>query len=370
MRDRVFYSVCFGFILGVLLRSFLFVNLYSVILFGVISFALFLFFTLISRKSWGILFSIFILAFCSGIFRFSMADVLNPAVLEFRVGQEVFLTGKIVDEPNIKENNQQLTLLAKLVQTDTNSAMAESVSVKILLSTGLEENYKYGDEISLKGTLKKPENFITDQGKVFDYVNYLRKDGILYVMSYSKIEIVSRGNGNIVKSALFFAKGKFLEKMDFAIPEPENLLMGGLILGERSSFGQEMRQRFIDTGTIHIVALSGYNVTIVAEWIMEIFAFLPRNFGFSAGIFGILLFVVMAGGQATAVRAGTMAVLALFARATGRNYDVARALILAGVVMVLFNPLILVYDVSFQLSVIATVAAIFFSPKVERYFLW
>ena len=128
MRDRVFYSVCFGFILGVLLRSFLFVNLYSVILFGVISFALFLFFTLISRKSWGILFSIFILAFCSGIFRFSMADVLNPAVLEFRVGQEVFLTGKIVDEPNIKENNQQLTLLAKLIQTDTNSAMAESVS--------------------------------------------------------------------------------------------------------------------------------------------------------------------------------------------------------------------------------------------------
>src|SRR3989339_1702724 len=370
MRDWAFYSVCFGFIFGVLLRSFVFVNIYLTILFSVISVALFLFFAFVSKKNLGILISIFVLMFSVGMFRFDIADTPNPVVFESKVSKNVSLTGKIVDEPNVKENNQQLTLLAKLVQTDTNSAMAESVSVKILLSTGLEENYKYGDEISLKGTLKKPENFITDQGKVFDYVNYLRKDGILYVMSYSKIEIVSRGNGNIVKSALFFAKGKFLEKMDFAIPEPENLLMGGLILGERSSFGQEMRQRFIDTGTIHIVALSGYNVTIVAEWIMEIFAFLPRNFGFSAGIFGILLFVVMAGGQATAVRAGTMAVLALIARATGRNYDVARALILAGVFMILLNPFVLVYDVSFQLSFIATVAVIFFTPKIEKYFLW
>jgi len=370
MRDWAFYSVCFGFIFGVLLRSFVFVNIYLTILFSVISVALFLFFAFVSKKNLGILISIFVLMFSVGMFRFDIADTPNPVVFESKVSKNVSLTGKIVDEPNVKENNQQLTLLAKLVQTDTNSAMAESVSVKILLSTGLEENYKYGDEISLKGTLKKPENFITDQGKVFDYVNYLRKDGILYVMSYSKIEIVSRGNGNIVKSALFFAKGKFLEKMDFAIPEPENLLIGGLILGERSSFGQEMRQRFIDTGTIHIVALSGYNVTIVAEWIMEIFAFLPRNFGFSAGIFGILLFVVMAGGQATAVRAGTMAVLALIARATGRNYDVARALILAGVLMIIFNPFVLVYDVSFQLSFIATIAVIFFAPKVEKYFLW
>jgi competence protein ComEC len=58
------------------------------------------------------------------------------------------------------------------------------------------------------------------------------------------------------------------------------------------------------------------------------------------------------------------------ARATGRNYDVARALILAGVFMILLNPFVLVYDVSFQLSFIATVAVIFFSPKIEKYFLW
>ena len=65
-----------------------------------------------------------------------------------------------------------------------------------------------------------------------------------------------------------------------------------------------------------------------------------------------------------------MATLALIARATGRNYDIARALILAGALMIFFNPLLLVYDVSFQLSFMATIAVIFLSPKIEKYFLW
>ena len=103
---------------------------------------------------------------------------------------------------------------------------------------------------------------------------------------------------------------------------------------------------------------------------MKLFSFLPKNLGIGMGIFAILLFVLMTGGSSTAIRAGIMATLALFARATGRNYDVARALMLAGVLMILLNPFVLVYDVSFQLSFIATMAVIFFAPRIEKYFLW
>jgi len=184
------------------------------------------------------------------------------------------------------------------------------------------------------------------------------------------MEVVSSGNGNPIKNTLFSLKEKFLEKMNFAIASPENLLMGGLILGEKSSFNKVLRQSFVDTGTIHIVALSGYNVTIVAEWFMKLFSFLPKNLGIGMGILAILLFILMTGGSSTAIRAGIMATLVLIARATGRNYDVARALILAGVFMILLNPFVLVYDVSFQLSFIATIAVIFFTPRIEKYFLW
>lgn len=367
MRDRVFYTICFGFLLGVLLRSFLSVNLYLILWLGFVSFSIFIFHFIVSKSKWGILVSIFILVFSLGILRFHLVDVPAPSIFESQVGQKVSFSGEIVDEPSIKENSQQLTVF---IQDDTNSAMAGNVSVKILLSTNLDENYKYGDKINFSGKLEKPENFITDMGKEFDYINYLRKDGILYVMSPSKIEIISRGNGNLLQSMLFSTKEKFIEKMNFAINTPENLLMGGLILGEKASFSQALRQSFVDTGTIHIVALSGYNVTIVAEWIMKVFAFLPHSFGIGTGIFAIILFILMTGVSSTAIRAGIMATLALIARATGRNYDVARALVLAGVFMVILNPYVLVFDISFQLSFVATIAVIFYAPRIEKYFIW
>ncbi len=360
MQEKIFYASCFGFVLGVLLRSFVFINAYFAILLGFISLTLFLFFIFISKNKWGVIVSIFIFTFSFGIFRFQMVDVPAPIIFESNVNQKVSFSGEIVDEPSIGENNQKFTVEIQNGKDKT----------KILTTADINIDLKYGDRINLIGTLGKPDNFMTDQGIEFDYVNYLRKDGVFYVMRYPKIEIVSRGNGNFIKNALFYAKEIFLAKMNLAIREPESLLMGGLILGEKASFDHSLAQSFINTGTIHIVALSGYNVTIVAEWIMKLLSSFPKNIGIGAGIISILLFVLMTGGSSTAIRAGIMATLALSARLIGRNYDVARALILAGVAMILINPFVLAFDVSFQLSFIATVAVIFFSPKIEKYFLW
>jgi len=350
MKDKIFFAVCLGFALGVLLRSFLFVNFYFAIFILALSIAVLLL-AYFTKVKWALVGSVFVFVLAVGILRFHIADRgVSPA-------PEGELTGIIVEEPDMRENNQKLTV--KL--SDGN---------KILVTTNFGNDFKYGDELSLSGALKMPENFTTDQGKVFDYINYLRKDGIFYLMSYPEIDILSRGHGNAIRGFLFGAKEKLLDKMNLAILPPESTLMGGLILGERSSFSEEMRQNLVATGTIHIVALSGYNVSIVADWIGKVFYFLPRNLGIGLGIFAIILFVLMTGASSTAIRAGIMGALALIARATGRNYDVARALILAGITMVLWNPFVLVYDVSFQLSFLATVAIIFFVPKIERYFLW
>ncbi|MBY0376518.1 ComEC family competence protein [Patescibacteria group bacterium] len=362
MRDKIFYSVCLGLILGVLLRSFVIINLYFVIAISIIACGVILFSYLSSLK-WGVVGGVLILSFTLGIFRFHISDKSAPEVFESKVGDKLNLTGEIIDEPDQRENNQKITVETEL----------QGQKTKILMSVGLGEDLKYGDAIKFSGKLQKPENFLPDQGKTFDYINYLRKDGIYYLVNYGSVEVTSHSNGSFIKSALFNIKEKFLEKMSFAISSPENLLMGGLILGEKSQFDQSLRKSFVDTGTIHIVALSGYNVTIVAEWIMQLFSrisFVPKNFGIGFGIFSIILFILMTGGSSTAIRAGIMAILALVARATGRNYDVARALILAGVFMILLNPLLLVYDVSFQLSFIATVAVIFLAPRIEKYFKW
>ena len=286
-----------------------------------------------------------------------------PEIFEIQVGEKVELTGIIVDEPDIRENNQKLVIEIKNSED----------KVKILVTVGYDENFQYGDEVMVKGKLEKPENFTTDTEKEFDYINYLKKDGIYYLVNYAEVEVLSQGNGSFIKSKLFSFKEKFLEKISFSIREPESLLLGGLILGEKASFSDELRQKFIDTGTIHIVALSGYNITIIAEWIMSVFSwftFLSFYLAISVGVLAIILFVLMTGGASTAVRAGIMAVLVLIARATGRTYDIGRALILTAVIMIAINPMILRYDVSFQLSFIATIAVIYLSPKLEKYFQW
>ena len=247
MRDRVFYSICFGFVFGVLLRSFLTLDFYLSIAFCLISLGLILFFSLVSWNKWGIITGVFILAFSLGILRFQIADTPSPKVFESQVGQKVSFSGEIVNEPDKRENNQKLT-----IESETGGK-----KTKILVATGLDTNFKYGDKVNFTGKLEKPENFVTDQGKNFDYINYLRKDGIHYVMNYVTQEIISHGHGNKLKSFLFSVKDKFLNATGLAIYHPESLLMGGLILGERSAFENQLRQKFIDTGTIHIVALSG-----------------------------------------------------------------------------------------------------------------
>jgi hypothetical protein len=223
MRDRIFYSICFGFVFGVLVRSFVFVNLYFLILVGFLACFLLLFFSFISKDKWGIILGIFFLSFCLGIFRYHMIDNKAPEVFETQVGQEVILSGEIIDEPNVGENNQKLTVQIEKIQGKT------LYFVKILMSTSLEANFKYGDKINFSGILKKPENFLTDQGKVFDYVNYLKKDGILYTMSYPKIQVLSHDNGNILKKYLFYVKEKFVEKINLFISSPESLFVDGLI---------------------------------------------------------------------------------------------------------------------------------------------
>jgi competence protein ComEC len=277
-----------------------------------------------------------------------------------QVGQKAEFSGIIIDEPDVRQNNQLLTVEIKSVNSKT----------EVLISADLDQDFKYGDVINFTGKLKKPENFLTDQGKTFDYINYLRKDGILYTVSYPKIQIISEGNGNIIKKELFSLKENFLAKINYLIPNPESIFAGGLMLGEKSDFDKTLKQSFVDTGMIHLVTLSGYKVTMVAGWFIKLFSFLPLSTAIGMGILAVWCFVLMTGGAASAVRAGIMASLALFARATGRNYDVARALILTAVLMILLNPFVLFYDASFQLSFIGTIAIIFYVPKIEKYFLW
>jgi len=272
------------------------------------------------------------------------------------IGKQVSVTGYIINTPDIRLNNQRITV------------RPENQEANVLVVIPKESDVAYGDEVIARGELETPENFITSSGKEFNYERYLANQDIYYIVKNAEVEVVSKGNGSAIKSWLFEFRESFMKNIARMIAPPQSDLANGLILGARGGFDNEMREEFISTGTIHIIALSGYNVTIVAEGVMRVLGFvLASMVSIVIGIIVVLLFVIMAGASATAIRAGIMAIILLFARMTGRTYDAGRGLVIAGLIMIAYD-LRVVTDISFQLSFIATAGVLFVTPKVIKWF--
>lgn len=268
------------------------------------------------------------------------------------VGKRVKLQGEVVNTPDIRLYNKRLTIRPVNQESNILAVVLKDIEVS------------YGDTVRVVGKLETPVNFITDSGKEFNYERYLANQDIYFIINNADIEIISQGGGSMVKSWLFKFRNSFMENIGHVIVSPESDLANGLILGARGGFDTDMRNEFISTGTIHIIALSGYNVTIVAEGIMKIFGlFFAQVISIILGIFVIILFVILAGASSTAIRAGIMAIIVLFARLTGRTYDAGRALVVAALLMIVYDPRV-ISDISFQLSFIATFGVLFVTPKI------
>ncbi len=293
---------------------------------------------------------VIIVGFLSGYFK-------KEGSFNNQINQKVSVSGIVSEEAQSKSYGKQFVL--------------EADSGDNILVSSKNTDIVYGDRVSVNGILQLPENFQTSNGTTFDYVSYLYKDDILYQIRNASTTVISSGNGSWVVSKLILLKQIILKSYRKILPSNEASLLGGINLGEKENIDNNFRNDLVTTGTIHIIALSGYNVTIVAnalrDFLIQILS-VSKNIAAFGGAFGIILFVAMTGFQSSAIRAGIMALIGLFARNKGRTYDAFRALIFAGFIMILWNPKYLVYDISFQLSFLATLGIIFITPILEQKF--
>ena len=200
-----------------------------------------------------------------------------------------------------------------------------------------------------------------DGKRPFDYGKFLAKDDIYHTLSFAEVSVLSSGHGNVIKDLLFKIKKSFVTKTKEILAEPYASLLSGLIVSGKVAMPKNILEEFQRAGVIHIVVLSGYNITIIAEFMRTVF----RSARFS--IIGIILFVIMTGAEATVVRAALMVLTVILAKMFGRKFSPSRALLVAAFIMLLENPKILVFDPSFQLSFLATIALIYVVPIVEKY---
>lgn len=273
-----------------------------------------------------------------------------------QINTEVVLEGQIVNDPERRES--------------TLHAHVETKIGKVLVILPRATELAYGDTVSAAGKLMLPEAFETDTGRVFNYPGYLRAKGISAILEYAELESREEGRASL-QGFLFALKHSFEHSLERLLPEPDVSLLEGILLGERRGIPEDLNQAFIISGLIHMVVLSGYNIAIVAQYVLAFFSlFLPRRFALGAGALGIVLFALMTGAGAATVRATAMGLIAILARYLNRPAAALRALGLAAFAMALWNPLILFHDPSFILSVIATFGLITLSPWVEKYIGW
>lgn len=161
-------------------------------------------------------------------------------------------------------------------------------------------------------------------------------------------------------------RDKWVSILEKDLPEPMSSLAAGILLGVKRGMPTDFYQSLVATGTMHIIAASGYNVSIVAAVIMKVMMMVvSRGIAIGLGLLGVLLYIVIAGSGASVVRAGIMGTLTLISYYWGRPTEARRLLWVTGGAMLLWNPLWIV-DVGFQLSFMATAGILYLEPMIER----
>lgn len=297
-------------------------------------------------------------AFALGTLRMSVAQEKLPAQFAAEVRHRETYTATVVGSPDLRDATQRVVV--RLTRGDE--------SAKALVVTARYPVLTAGDTVRVTGTLIPPSAFTDERGRTFRYDKYLEKDGILLTMQFATVHFLHSAAPYSVSAFLSRAKRAFLHGINVALPEPYASFAGGIVIGGKSGLGETLEEAFIRSGLIQIIVLSGYNVMVVAEWVILLSQSLRASKRVSAlfGAAALLLFVGIAGFSATALRATLMALIALYARATGRSYTAGRALLVTIVLMLLYAPLSLVYDPGFDLSVAATAGLIWLAPLFEQ----
>jgi competence protein ComEC len=272
---------------------------------------------------------------------------------------DLLITGTLIQPPDYRDKYTNLRLEVSKVDTGDSELFVDGL---ILVRVSNNQKYEYGDILRLRGKLKTPP-----ENEDFSYRDYLAAKGIHSYMTSAEATVLPGKGGSPVLAAVYAFKQRSLDNIYRMFPDPESSLMAGILLGVDTGLTDKLQQAFKNTGTAHIIAISGFNISIIAG---IFFAFFSRLFGDRRGtlfaILGIALYTFIVGADAAVVRAALMGSLALFARQIGRRQMALNTLLAVAAGMCIWNPLY-VWDVGFQLSFFATLGLILYATPFSDF---
>ena len=269
--------------------------------------------------------------------------------LDLKDGQLVCVTGTLAEEPQVLGNQQKF----KLGQFE--------------IWAKRYPEYHYGDWVEAIGKVKaKPVTNLPLSS--FNYpltsFNTYQLDQPELKKSTTSLPADSAGIKSMTgtKSLAINLRIKLLGIFNRVFPRPLDGIMAGVVLGDKSMISQDFWQKLQQTGTLHIMVASGMNIAMFSSGILSFFLLLfKRRLAICCLIVVIWFYSIMTGMAPPMVRAACMASLIYLGGIVGRETEGGRVLFLTGLLMVFGNPL-LIFDVGFQLSFMATAGLVYIQP--------
>lgn len=312
-----------------------------------------------------------------GIWRFAVSLPINsPDQIFYYNGHKVEFIGVVSAEPIVKGGSQKLEMQSLEIKIP----LSREAGGNVLVIASIYPQYNYGDVLKITCKLEQPQNF-----SGFDYEKYLAAQGIYSTCSFPKIsslnsktfppEILKKEKSltrfYFLFSGIYRIRAALSATIDNGMAEPEAGLLKAFILND-PTVPDDLNLSFRQSGLSHIVAISGSHISelIGIAFFCLLFLGLNRRHAFWFCVPLIIFYVAMVGSPASATRAGIMGFLVLLAMYLGRLSRLDYTLALSGVVMLLFNPMLVIADAGFQLSFLAVLGMIYLYPvfikKLEK----
>ncbi len=234
-----------------------------------------------------------------------------------------------------------------------------------LISIKHEREYKYGDRLTVKGTIKKPPVF-----KKFDYRSFLERKNIFAVVytSGQNVKVLTRDyKVNKILKQVYKIRNNVKTSVIDGLSLDEGSFLRAILIGDRSELPENIKESFRKSGTMHMIAISGLHVGLIALTILFVarFFLLKREVACLFTVVFLIFFSLLTLSKASVVRAVIMASIILVGRTLGRRTDPYNSLGAAGLFILMLDPGGL-YDVGFQLSFAAVLSILYLSPRLAN----
>lgn len=363
------------FVLGILYGTYARVNFFSGLF--IIIFAVFLFLITKNKAKNSFLIFICMLVFAAGILAYVNFNTLSKDnIYNFADAspRHAFVKGVVKSMPVYKWqkwNRRRCSFTLDVRSYKKADMWVKSRGLAQVNIADCQEMYDYADNVIVYASMQKisPQEGPAMTG----YMRYLNRRGINTIMNIrddEDIALVRKAGAASLKRNIHDLRYKIQQRFRHHLPYPDNAMLSAMLVGRRESIPEGLGRLFINTGTIHVLSVSGLHVAVISGMLFFILKIFNLNKKFIAVIVVLFLasYIILAGERAPILRASIMITVYLISIMLDRDFDIYSALSFAGLIILLANPMQL-FDPGFQLSFSCVFFIVFLTPKLETVFL-